>query len=119
MVYLKNTLKIPSPNRAIPMIIMIAPVTRLIQRMVLISNFFLKWLKNHDTQNQYVAEPALRERIIGITLQSCGALSAKPKNANNARITNTDPGFDNPIKRACMKSVTDTLEPEFFFTFLL
>ena len=64
------TMKSPLPSNAVPIITIMAPVTLLIHRIVFILKLSLKRLRNHDTENQYVTEPALTERMIGMTLQS-------------------------------------------------
>ena len=67
--YWKMTLNKPSPNRAIPIMMITAPAILFIHKIVLIWKFFLKWLSIQVIRNQYTAEPALTERMIGITLQ--------------------------------------------------
>ena len=65
----KMTLKSPCPNKAMPIITIIAPVILLIQSIVFILKFLRKRLNSHDKLNQYVTDPKLTERIIGATLQ--------------------------------------------------
>ena len=52
-----------------PIITIIAPVTLLIHRIVIILKFLRKRLRSHEMLNQYNTEPALTERIIGAALQ--------------------------------------------------
>ncbi len=97
---LKMTLKSPCPSRTMPIITTVAPITLLIINMVFILKFFLKRLRSHDMQNQYVTEPALTERIIGAMLQLWGASSASPKKAKSVNMMNIAIGFEKPIATA-------------------
>ena len=88
------TLKSPCPSKAMPIITTIAPVTLLIHSIVFILKLLRKRRNNQEILNQYVTDPALTERIIGVTLQLCGASSARPKNAKSVNITNMAIGLD-------------------------
>ena len=101
-----------------PIITIIAPVILLIHSIVLILKFLRNRLSIHDMLNQYITEPALTERMIGVTLQLCGASFASPKKAKSVNITNIAIGFDSPMATACPKSFGETEESPSSFIFL-
>ena len=92
------------------MITIKAPVILLIHRIVRILKLPWKRLSSHETKNQYVTDPALTARMIGVTVHVCGALSARPKNAKRANMTKIAIGFEIPSATACPKSFGETLD---------
>ena len=115
---LNTTLNSPCPSSEMPMITIIAPVILLIHSIVLILKFLRKRLSSHDTLNQYDTEPTLTERMIGVTLQLCGASLASPKKAKSVNITKIAIGLERPIATACPKSFGETEDSPSAFIFL-